>query len=166
MDENVERKISYLHSQGQHREANELAQSEHDAQHATKEIATDVARLSAELAGLRSDVHRLAAALVAVRDKSAADAAGTRTSLLDALPHWKKVLIDAIDHKLHDEIISLEREFNVALSLNARRAATTDEDSDIKRLGATVQSFQRQLSRNSDHVAGIETRLKKLERGD
>ncbi len=164
MDENTQRKISYLHSQGEHEAANALALGEHDAARIVKGVAGDVVKLRDELHALSSTVNRMAHALKAVADASKADAAGTRKGLLDSMPAWKQAMIGIIDRKLHDEIISLEREFNVALSVNARRNATADEDNDVKRLGSTVNSFQRQLSRNSEHVAKLEDRVKSLER--
>src|SRR5437870_2344299 len=86
-------------------------------------------------------------------------------------PRGKQCFWDVIDRKLHDEVISLEREFNVALSVNTRRAATDGDDAEVKRLGVLaswrlcvlVQSFERRLSRYAEHVAALETRMKKIE---
>jgi hypothetical protein len=71
-------------------------------------------------------------------------------------------LIDALAEQTREfvsrKLADLEAEFATTLTavLDAKQAAGGE--------GAT--SLQRQLSRHSDHLASIESRMKKLERGE
>ena len=63
-----------------------------------------------ELAAIRAHLQRLERAIDA-----------TRKGLVDSMPGLKKILMDAIDKRIDDRILDLEREFDVVLSRTARR---------------------------------------------
>lgn len=126
-----------------------------------KQMAGDIVSLRDENRELRDELRAVAQtlgkAVTAVNEKVGAIEKGLPLALREQTKATKAI----VAAEVHEAKMDVEKELGVALITNARKGATGDDDG---KRDADKVSVTRQLSRHSEHLGNLETRVKKLER--